>query len=104
MELCNLEPPVSDIDALDMLQQTLKRMGDHEDTMRTIWERAAKVKPQQLELQTKWFNHSSERCDWKNAQKVSHSIDENISFILHLLAFPEVEALRVLSLKGQMER
>lgn len=104
MELCNLEPPISDLDALDMLQQTLKRMGNHEDTMRAIWERAAKAKPQQLELQTRWFNHSSERCDWKSAQKVSHSIYQNISFILHLLASPGAKTLRDLSSRDRMDR
>lgn len=87
MDLCNLEPPVSDVEALDMLHQTLNRIGGREDTMRSIWERAAKVKPQNLELQTRWFNYSSEGCDWKNAQKVSHSIDQNIPFILHLEFF-----------------
>lgn len=87
MDLCNLEPPISDVDALDMLHQTLKKIGGHEDTVRTIWERAAKVQPQKLELQTRWFNHCSERCDWKNAQKVSHRIDRNISFSLALLSF-----------------
>lgn len=81
MDLCNQEPPVSDVDALDMLYQTLKRIGGHEDTVRTMWERAAKVKPQNLELQTRWFNHASEQLDWKSAQKVSYRIDQMISFI-----------------------
>ena len=87
MDLCNLEPPVADVEALDKLNQTLKMMGDHADTVRTMWERATKAKPQNLDLQTRWFNHASELCDWKNAQKVSYRIDQNISFILSLFAF-----------------
>ncbi|KAK2753596.1 hypothetical protein FQN54_007373 [Arachnomyces sp. PD_36] len=77
IELCNSEPPVSDIDALDMLHQTLKRIGGHDDTVRTIWERAAKAKPQKIELHTRWFNHASEGCDWKNAQKAAMSLQNN---------------------------
>ncbi|GAB1191620.1 hypothetical protein APSETT444_000800 [Aspergillus pseudonomiae] len=69
LDLCKAEPPATDLDTLDILYQTLKRMGDQAETMRTLWERAAKAKPQDLELQMRWFTYAFEGDDWKSAQK-----------------------------------
>jgi N-terminal acetyltransferase B complex non-catalytic subunit len=68
--LCKAEPPATDLDTLDILYQTLKKMGDQDETIRTLWEKASKAKPQELELQMRWFTHAFEGDDWKSAQKV----------------------------------
>lgn len=46
-------------------------MADQEDAKRSLWEKAAKAKPQELEIQMRWFTYSFENDDWKSAQKVS---------------------------------
>jgi N-terminal acetyltransferase B complex non-catalytic subunit len=68
--LCNAEPPTTDLDTLDILYQTLQKMGGQEETMRNIWEKAAKAKSQDLDLQLRWFTYAFEGDDWKSAQKV----------------------------------
>lgn len=70
LELCKAEPPATDLETLDILQQTLEKMSDQEDTKRGLWEKAAKAKPQELEIQMRWFTYAFEYDDWKSAQKV----------------------------------
>lgn len=70
LELCKAEPPATDLETLDILQQTLEKMSDQEDTKRGLWEKAAKAKPQELEIQMRWFTYAFENDDWKSAQKV----------------------------------
>lgn len=70
LQLCKADPAVTDLDALDILYETLQKMGGNKETMRNIWERAAKAKPQLRDIQTKWFNIAFEGDDWKSAQKV----------------------------------
>ena len=41
--------------------------------MRGIWEKAAKAKPQDLEIQVRWFAYAFESDDWKSAQKVGRT-------------------------------
>ncbi|EGC45638.1 cytoskeleton organization protein [Histoplasma capsulatum var. duboisii H88] len=69
LELCRTEPPVSDIEALNILYTTLKGLDEHVETTRAIWERATKAKPQALDIQLRWFNLALEKGDWKTAQK-----------------------------------
>lgn len=45
-------------------------MSDQEEAKRSLWEKAAKAKPQELEIQMRWFTYSFENDDWKTAQKV----------------------------------
>lgn len=45
-------------------------MSDQEEAKRGLWEKAAKAKPQELEIQMRWFTYSFENDDWKTAQKV----------------------------------
>lgn len=45
-------------------------MSDQEESKRGLWEKAAKTKPQELEIQMRWFTYSFENDDWKTAQKV----------------------------------
>jgi hypothetical protein len=70
LDLCKRDPPATDLDTIETLHQTLERQDGHEDTMRGLWERAAKAKPQDLEVQTTWFSYAFEGDDWKSAQKV----------------------------------
>jgi N-terminal acetyltransferase B complex non-catalytic subunit len=56
------------------LQETLQKIGGQEDTMRSLWEKAAKAKPQDLEVQLRWFSYAFEADDWKSAQKVSAAL------------------------------
>ncbi|KAL1965647.1 hypothetical protein VTN77DRAFT_5324 [Rasamsonia byssochlamydoides] len=77
LEICNLEPPTTDLDTLDILHQTLQKLDGHEATMRGIWEKAAKAKPQDLEVQMRWFTYAFEDGDWKSAQKAAMSLQNN---------------------------
>lgn len=43
-------------------------------TIHTLWERAAKAKPRDLEIQSRWFSNAVEVGDWKVAQKVGDSL------------------------------
>ncbi|KAL2809939.1 N-acetyltransferase B complex non catalytic subunit-domain-containing protein [Aspergillus granulosus] len=99
LALCKAEPAVTDLDTLEILYETLQRMGGHEDTMRSIWERAAKAKPQDLDIQTRWFEYAFEKDDWKSAQKATMSLQNNFPkkrnyyiwaiFLSYLLAVDE---------------
>lgn len=79
LELCNQEPPTTDLDALDLLCQTLRKLGGYDATMRTLWEKAAKAKPRDLEIQTRWFTNAFEDGDWKSAQKAAMSLKSNFN-------------------------
>jgi hypothetical protein len=56
---------------LDKLFRTLQKLDGHGETRSSLWEKAAKAKPQELEIQLEWFTSSFESNDWKSAQKVS---------------------------------
>ncbi|KAL2007064.1 hypothetical protein VTN00DRAFT_8502 [Thermoascus crustaceus] len=77
LEICNADPPTTDLDTLDILNQTLRRLDGHEGTMRALWEKAAKAKPQDLEVQMRWFTYAFEGGDWKSAQKAAMSLQNN---------------------------
>ncbi|OJD18717.1 hypothetical protein AJ78_01254 [Emergomyces pasteurianus Ep9510] len=77
LELCLTEPPVSDLDALNMLYTTFQSLDEHAETARGIWQKAAKAKPQALDIQLRWFNLASEMGDWKTAQKAAMSLQNN---------------------------
>ncbi|KAL3481650.1 N-acetyltransferase B complex non catalytic subunit-domain-containing protein [Aspergillus californicus] len=77
LDMCKTEPAVTDLETLDMLYETLQRIGGQEDAMRSIWERAAKAKPQIRDIQTRWFTYGFESDDWKSAQKAAMSLQNN---------------------------
>ncbi|KAL2833431.1 N-acetyltransferase B complex non catalytic subunit-domain-containing protein [Aspergillus cavernicola] len=99
LDLCKAEPAVTDLETLDILYETLQKIGGHEDTMRNIWERAAKAKPQIRDIQTRWFTYAFEGDDWKSAQKAAMSMQNNFPkkrkyyiwaiFLSYLLAVDE---------------
>ncbi|GJP87757.1 cytoskeleton organization protein [Aspergillus niger] len=69
LELCKAEPPTTDLDTLDILHETLERMPNHADTLRSIWEKASKANSKDLDIQMRWFEYAFEGDDWKSAQK-----------------------------------
>ncbi|KAF3481657.1 uncharacterized protein GIQ15_04416 [Arthroderma uncinatum] len=77
LQLCSSTPPVTDLEALNILQDTLNEVGGHGDTARALWQNAAKAKPQDLEVQLRWFRVSSDAGDWKTAQKAAMSLQNN---------------------------
>ncbi|KXG52587.1 N-acetyltransferase B complex, non-catalytic subunit [Penicillium griseofulvum] len=77
LALCNVDPPISDLDSLDILHRTLQKMDDHTELRSAIWERAAKAKPQDHALQMRWFMFGYEAGDWKSAQKAAMSLQKN---------------------------
>jgi hypothetical protein len=56
--------------------------------MRTLWEKAAKAKPRDLEIQTRWFTNAFEDGDWKSAQKVRFLCYQSVSYPTTLTDFP----------------
>lgn len=54
--------------------------------MRSLWEKAAKAKPQDLEVQLRWFSYAFEADDWKSAQKVSAALTYMAEFLSGLTA------------------
>ncbi|EED15274.1 cytoskeleton organisation protein (Dec1), putative [Talaromyces stipitatus ATCC 10500] len=96
LEICKLDPPTTDLDTIDLLNSTLNSIKGHEDTARGLWEKAAKTKPQDHEIQSQWFIRSFEGEDWKSAQKAAMSLNANFPkqrkyylwaiFLCHLLA------------------
>ncbi|KAJ5542505.1 hypothetical protein N7535_004927 [Penicillium sp. DV-2018c] len=77
LELCNAEPAIADIDTLDILYRTLLKLDDHTELRSTIWERAAKAKPQDHSLQMRWFTFGYKAMDWKSAQKAAMCLQKN---------------------------
>ncbi|KAI2680984.1 hypothetical protein DTO013E5_8853 [Penicillium roqueforti] len=77
LELCKADPPISDLDSLDILHSTLRNMDDYTELRSAIWERAAKAKPQDRDLQMRWFKFGYEAGDWKSAQKAAMSLQKN---------------------------
>ncbi|KAJ5324621.1 Cytoskeleton organization protein (Dec1) [Penicillium atrosanguineum] len=77
LELCAAEPPTTDLETLDKLFRTLQRLDGHSATRSSLWEKASKAKPQDLEIQLEWFTTSFESNDWKSAQKAAMSLQKN---------------------------
>ncbi|KAJ5725716.1 uncharacterized protein N7483_007073 [Penicillium malachiteum] len=77
LDICKAEPPTIDLDTLDLLFRTLNKMEGHAETKSLLWERAVKAKPQDEELQMRWFTFAYEDEDWKSAQKASMSLQKN---------------------------
>uniref|UniRef100_A0A093V0Q6 N-alpha-acetyltransferase 25, NatB auxiliary subunit n=1 Tax=Talaromyces marneffei PM1 TaxID=1077442 RepID=A0A093V0Q6_TALMA len=96
LDICKLDPPTTDLDTIDLLSSTLKAIPGHDVTARSLWEKAAKAKPQDHEIQSQWFLRSFEGEDWKSAQKAAMSLNANFpkqrkyylwaTFMCHLLA------------------
>ncbi|EEP79941.1 predicted protein [Uncinocarpus reesii 1704] len=77
LELCNSTPAIADIEALDMIQNTLVSFDEYTETLRALWQNAAKAKPQDEDIQLRWFTLASEANDWKTAQKAAMNLQIN---------------------------
>ncbi|CEJ59380.1 hypothetical protein PMG11_08005 [Penicillium brasilianum] len=102
LELCKAEPPTTDIDTLDILFKTLQKLDGQDATRSNLWERAAKAKPQDLEIQGRWFTYAFESNDWKSAQKAAMSLQKNFPkdrkyyfwaiFLSHMIAIDDASS------------
>ncbi|KAI5295680.1 hypothetical protein KEM52_000582 [Ascosphaera acerosa] len=77
LELVNAEPPVTDLDTIQLLCENLRLDETHSALVQTVWERAARAKPRELELQLRWFSTAMDQRDWRNAQKAAMSLQRN---------------------------
>ncbi|KAJ5907744.1 hypothetical protein N7495_000426 [Penicillium taxi] len=77
LKLCNSEPPITDVDTVAMMYSTLITMNEHRDIRNALWEKAAKAKPQDLQLHIRWLTEANRINDWKSAQKASSSLRNN---------------------------
>ncbi|KAI5282926.1 hypothetical protein KEM54_002465 [Ascosphaera aggregata] len=73
LDICRAEPPVTDLDTIELLCENLKLDDEYKTTVQSLWERAAKANPQILEIQLRWFSNAVEVGDWKAAQKSSEA-------------------------------
>ncbi|KAL1972383.1 hypothetical protein VTN31DRAFT_6797 [Thermomyces dupontii] len=76
-EITKLDPPITDLDTLELLHSSLREIPGFEDTVRTLWEKAAKAKPQDVKIQSAWFSRAFDAGDWKAAQKAAMSLQVN---------------------------
>lgn len=77
-EIAKLDPPITDLDTLELLHSSLREIPGFEDTVRTLWEKAAKAKPHDVEIQSAWFSRAFDAGDWKAAQKVRTSYTRTV--------------------------
>lgn len=71
LDICKSDPPITDLETLEILIKTLKKLDGHEEAQSALWEKAAKAKPLDYEIQIRWFSDAFEEDKWKTAQKVS---------------------------------
>lgn len=72
--LLQRDPPITDVQALVILQECLQQIGATDAEVDLIWERAVRLRPHEEELQTLWFRKNFEAQKWKGSQKVCYSI------------------------------
>jgi N-terminal acetyltransferase B complex non-catalytic subunit len=70
LALCKLDPPVAEVEVINLLQTSLDNIPDQKQLSQSLWEKAAKRKPQDEKLQRRWYTFATGRNDWKSAQKV----------------------------------
>ena len=72
LEICQSEPPITDLETLEILITTLKKLDGHDETQSSLWEKATKAKPLDHEIQMRWFSYAFEEDDWKSSQKAGN--------------------------------
>ena len=72
LNLCQRDPPITDIDVLHGLQDTLRELKLQDEQGRKLWARAASAKPNDRDLIMTWLDQSQAENDWVNAQKVCY--------------------------------
>ncbi|KAI9818225.1 MAG: hypothetical protein M1827_000850 [Pycnora praestabilis] len=83
-ELKNLavqEPPITDINTLQLLQRGLTGIEGAQPEVRscssTLWERAIKASPKDEELSKAWFFLALRQNEWKAAQKAAMNLQKS---------------------------
>ena len=70
VQLCSRDPAITNIDALQQIQDALRDLSLHTQEGPKLWERAIAKNPQNLELLTTWLRSSIAESNWLGAQKV----------------------------------
>lgn len=72
--LLQRDDPITDVQALVVLEECLQQIGATDAEVDLIWERAVRLRPQDEELQTLWFKKNFELRKWKGSQKVGYVV------------------------------
>lgn len=70
--LLQRDPPITDVQAIVILEECLRQIEATDAEIGVIWERAVRLRPQDEELQTLWFQKNFEQRRWKGAQQVGY--------------------------------
>lgn len=70
-EILAKKPPLSELKALEALNNAAKDWQSPDPRIETIWERAVSVRPQDEQLYVSWFHARLKERKWDSAQKVS---------------------------------
>ena len=70
ISLCQREPPITDIDILQGLQDILKELNLRDEHGAKLWARACWARPNDQDLLMTWLEQSQAENDWLSAQKV----------------------------------
>lgn len=70
LALCNRKQPLTNVDAIYQLQDTLRILSLENEEGSKLWERAASVQPGDEALLTTWLNSSISASNWQSVQKV----------------------------------
>lgn len=70
--LLHRDPPITDVQAIVILEECLQQIEAADTEIDLVWERAVRLRPHDEELQTLWFKKNIEDRKWKGAQKVGY--------------------------------
>lgn len=70
LQLCRRTPAVTDLDAIDQIQDALSDLSLNQQEGPKVWERAVAAKPMDKELLMTWLHRSIAGSQWLSAQKV----------------------------------
>lgn len=70
VQLCKRDPAITDVDALQQIQDALRDLSLHTQEGPKLWERAIAKSPQNRDLLMTWLHSSIAESNWLSAQKV----------------------------------
>lgn len=70
IQLCSREPAITEIVALQQIQDALRDLSLHKQEGTKLWERAIAKDPQNQDLLMTWLYSSVVESNWLSAQKV----------------------------------
>jgi hypothetical protein len=84
-------PAITDVDAIHILQNSLRNLSIEDTEAPKLWDRAAAARPSDHDLLASWLDGCIADSDWKGAQKVrslschsSHSLFESTTPFLQI--------------------